>query len=151
MLRRTGFKRAIYVPAPSPPATRSTRAGVIELVTAEVRQVPKAPVPVKDKEYRRLVASLECYHCGIVGHSQAAHPHGNKAKGRKKDDRLVFPMCTVSGKDCHGKLDTYRIVPKGPEMVTFEQAAYEWTVRTLHRRGLWPERMALPDLRSFDA
>lgn len=147
MLRRTPFARKTYVPAPSPPVTRATRAGTIELVTATVRCVPKDPPPVRDKAYLKLVASLECYHCGAERHSQAAHPHGNKAKGLKKDDDRVFPMCTVSARDCHGKLDTYQIVPKGPEMETYERAAYEWTVRTLIARGLWPLKKPVPDLR----
>lgn len=105
----------------------------------------KAPPPFRSNAYRRLVASLECYHCRIYGHSQAAHPNTRKTKGVKACDRLIFPMCTVSGKDCHGRFDLYRLVPRA-EMEAFEEAALSWTIETLQARGMWPKGMAVPDL-----
>lgn len=123
--------------------------GVITRISVEVQAVPKAPKPVRDEEYRRLVAGLECFHCRIHGHSQAAHPNSGKAKGVKLDDLDCFPMCTVGGKDCHVRFDQYKLVPKGEEMQAFERAAKHWTVRELLHRGLWPARLAIPDLRYF--
>lgn len=76
MLRRTPFKRAIYVPAPSPPATRSTRAGVIELVTADLRPVPKGPEPVRpgkrtptveERLWMEAIVRYGCIACRIDG------------------------------------------------------------------------------------
>jgi hypothetical protein len=119
-------------------------------VSGEVRAMPKTPQPVRDRDYRMLVASLECFECGIHHQSQAAHPNSGKAKGKKLDDLLCFPMCSVGGRDCHGKFDRYEIVPKGAEMMAYERRAHIWTVKTLISRGLWPMRLPIPDVRSFD-
>jgi len=123
------------------PASRADGAGEAQ---------PKEPPPVRDKEYRKLVASLECYACRVHQHSQAAHPNTGKAKGKKLSDLDVFPMCTVGAKDCHGRFDRYELVPR-TDMPAYERAAKGWTVRTLLARGLWPARLAIPDLREFDA
>jgi hypothetical protein len=111
--------------------------------------LPKAAPAVRDEPYRMLVATLECFHCRIWKHSQAAHPNSGKAKGAKADDRLAFPLCCVSGRDCHRKFDHYELMPAGPEMIAFEAAAHRWTVTTLLERGLWPLDRPIPDIRSF--
>lgn len=105
----------------------------------------KAPKPWRNRAYRELVASLECYHCRIHGHSQAAHPNTGKAKGKKACDSLVFPMCTVGGNDCHGRFDQYRLVSR-TDMPTFEAAAVRWTIETLQARGMWPKTNQPPAL-----
>lgn len=107
---------------------------------------PKEPKPWRNRSYRELVASLECYHCRVHGHSQCAHPNTSKTKGVKKCDSLCFPMCTVGAKDCHGNLDQYKLVPRA-EMQAYEEAAHRWTVATLQARGMWPKYMEIHGLK----
>lgn len=94
----------------------------------------------RSEALRRAVASLECIHCGAEGISQAAHSnaycHG-KAKGRKADDRMIFPLCatTPGRKGCHEKFDQYELFSK----IEAIDKAEEWTRLTLHallERGL---------------
>lgn len=106
---------------------------------------PKAPKPMRSRAYREAVASLECYHCRIHHHSQAAHPNTDKTKGKKACDSLIFPMCTVGGRDCHGRFDTYKLVSR-EDMPAFEAAAVRWTVATLKARGMWPKTNQPPAL-----
>jgi hypothetical protein len=101
---------------------------------------PKAPKPWRSRSYRMLVASLECYHCRIHHHSQAAHPNTGKTKGKKACDSLIFPMCTVGGRDCHGLFDNYKLVPRDA-MAAYEAAAVLWTITTLQARGMWPKNL----------
>ena len=55
--------------------------------------IPKAR-PVRDKAYRRWVASLPCAHCGLEGHSQCAHSDSaGKGMGIKASDTECFPLC----------------------------------------------------------
>jgi hypothetical protein len=148
-LARTGFKRQ-PLPERRPLAWPGPQHFSAPAVMAAVVPVPKDPAPMRSKLYLRLVASLECFNCRIQGHSQAAHPNNGKAKGRKACDSLTFPMCCVSGRDCHTRLDHYKLVSRA-DMPDFERRAYQWTVRTLVTRGIWPALMELPDLRDFDA
>jgi hypothetical protein len=89
---------------------------------------PKAPEPVSDEAYRRLVASLPCFECGIQGYSQAAHPNSGKGKGKKLSDRECFPMCCARTgvKGCHQKFDEYEIV-SAADMPDYELRAAAWT------------------------
>jgi hypothetical protein len=70
--------------------------------------VPKAPPALRSRPYRMLVASFPCINCGVEKHSQAAHapPTG---KGKKESDEDLFPLCTVSANDCHGKFDGMKL------------------------------------------
>ena len=126
MQRRTALKRTPWLRKLPPTETRSMEIGVnqslahmkcaraainsIVVRAAKMAQIddlphtpcPKAPKPWRSRAYRMLVAKLECYHCRLHGYSQAAHPNSGKTKGVKACDSLVFPMCTVGGRDCHG-------------------------------------------------
>lgn len=53
---------------------------------------PKVP-KVRSEPYRRYVASLPCYRCGIHGYSQAAHADEGKGMGLKTDDLTCYPLC----------------------------------------------------------
>ena len=53
---------------------------------------PKVP-KVRSEPYRRYVASLPCYRCGIHGYSQAAHAEEGKGMGLKTDDMTCYPLC----------------------------------------------------------
>lgn len=75
---------------------------------AELAAVPKRGAGTSHEGYRRLVAALPCFHCGVHGLSQAAHPNTGKSMGKKLlDDRLCFPLCadTVGRRGCHPQFD----------------------------------------------
>ncbi len=58
---------------------------------------PKFPY-VRSESYRRFVASLPCFACGIENRSQACHPNQaryGKGKGIKASDAFVFPLCIM--------------------------------------------------------
>lgn len=59
--------------------------------------------PVRDEGYRRLVAALDCAHCGRPGPSQAAHGDEGKGMGIKASDLTCFPLCADSPgrQGCH--------------------------------------------------
>ena len=112
-------------------------------ISTEFRgSIPKSQ-PVRSEAYRRVVASLPCFACGIQGRSQAAHPNTGKTKGVKTCDSLIFPMCCVSGNDHHRQFDQYELVPRA-DMQAYEEAAHRWTVATLQARGMWPASMPKP-------
>ena len=70
---------------------------------SERTQAVEKDAPVVSEHYRRLVAALPCIHCGIYGHSQAAHADQGKGACIKSDDRTCFPLCcTRPGQQgCH--------------------------------------------------
>ena len=71
--------------------TYQARAARMAVIGAEVAR-PKVQ-PVRDEAYRRFVASLPCFGCGIHGYSQAAHPDHGRGLGQKASDRDTFPLC----------------------------------------------------------
>jgi hypothetical protein len=64
--------------------------------------IPKSS-PVRSEAYRRYVAALPCFNCGIEQYSQCAHGDEGKGMGLKTDDRTGYPLCSerpgISG--CH--------------------------------------------------
>lgn len=119
-------------PPDQPPAPALTRGSY---ASATLVAAPKAPAPVRDSAYRRLVASLPCFECCIVGFSQCAHPNTGKAKGKKQSDDLCFPLCCdrPGVKGCHSKFDQYELVPRGA-MFEYETRALAWTLAALKQR-----------------
>lgn len=107
MLRRTGFARQLYQRQPR-------MFGKITRLCVTGPSVMREPVPkdepVRDEEWRRLIATLPCSHCRIVGHSQAAHGP-TLGKSIKASDADVFPLCCdrpgVVG--CHYQFDHYQL------------------------------------------
>lgn len=95
---------------------------------ATLTPVAKAPSPVRSETYRRLVAALPCYQCGIQGFSQAAHPNTNKAKGMKASDLDCFPLCcTRPGiQGCHFLYDSGRLIERS-KRAEYEEKAKAWT------------------------
>lgn len=63
---------------------------------------PKQGV-ARSEDYRRLVAAMDCIHCGRAGPSQAAHADQGKGAHIKTDDRTCFPLCSTrpDGAGCH--------------------------------------------------
>lgn len=109
-------------------------------VGGEAVSVPKEPKPVRSEAYRRWTTRLTCRHCSLEGHCQAAHPNSLAAGGSaggKASDLLCFPLCSVSGNDCHRKFDQYELCPKD-EMPLYEvtwcastqRALIHWSMHT---------------------
>ena len=89
-MKRTGFRsraprreqrdpdRVRAMPTVTPGAFRGPQSVVATPATA-----PK-DLPIRSQAYLRLVAQLPCKHCGIWGHSQAAHANTGKGMGTKR-------------------------------------------------------------------
>ena len=74
------------------PRSRAPAVAVAGPVRATVL-VPKAAY-LRSEQYRRLVAGLPCAHCGIEGHSQAAHSDAaGKGAMIKSSDDTCYPLC----------------------------------------------------------
>lgn len=100
---------------------------------------------IRSKKLLRLVASLNCQHCGSGVCVQAAHTNWGEGKGRgiKADDNLVAALC----QPCHFEID------QGAKMSRVERqaawtAAHLKTVRSLLDAGQWPVGIPVPELKS---
>ena len=100
----------------------------------------------RSESYRRLVAALPCIHCGLAGHSQAAHADQGKGGHIKTDDRTCFPLCATSfaAPGCHD------IIGASGQYTRDERRALEGkygaaTRAAIRIAGLWPA-----DLPAFD-
>jgi hypothetical protein len=131
-MKRRGFARPVYerkpvqvfpmhrVPAPSSPV---------------FVQTPKT-VYVDDKDYRRFVASLPCFRCGIEGYSNACHSDsGRDGKGGsiKACDLTCWPGCVTRGPGepgCHYLIGMTTLMNRG-EKRAFEMRAAAATQATL--------------------
>ena len=140
-MRRSGFKRpqierAPYNPQPLPEHLR--RPAVMARADAPASPVEKTQ-PVRHEGYRRLVASLPCKACGIVGYSQAAHPNTGKGAGSKTDDRLCFALCAdrPGVRGCHSQFDQGALFSKAARRA-IEQAWGADTRRQIDAMGQWP-------------
>jgi hypothetical protein len=110
-MKRGGFARKVYVPAPTPELKPVVNCrGVIHRVSDEVVAVPKAVI-LRSEAYRRWVAELPCICCGIEGYTQCAHSnlaiHG-KGDHLKASDENTFPLCIPHGdhQGCHAPFDS---------------------------------------------
>ena len=117
-MKRSGFKskapprreatQCSYVPRP--------RAVAVAMVDTRDKMVVPVPKPeiVRDKEYLRLVSTLKCAWCGVVGRTQVAHKNHGKAMGGKTSDTEVFPLCgpAVGEPGCHSMLDQGGVLKK---------------------------------------
>ena len=168
MKRSTPLKRTALQPRaptknkpPKEPQTHTQQAsyavksiaikGVYSVIS---RDACTAPIlkskPVRSEAYRRTVASLACFACGIQGHSQAAHlpPDG---KGLKQCDLLTFPLCCVRVgiPGCHQDYDQYRMFNRRDAVIVGRAWAAD-TQRKIHAMGLWPKNLPYP-VESLDA
>jgi hypothetical protein len=106
-MRRTGFAKRVYQPAPSPPLKPiEGQRGVIVKAGDAVNASPKAVI-LRSGAYLRYVASHDCFGCGIGGWTQAAHENMGKAMQGKVCDSRTFPLCCDRpGKmGCHTEYD----------------------------------------------
>ena len=87
---------------------------------------PKA-VLMRDKGYRRAVASLPCFNCGVEDYSQAAHADEGKGMGIKSSDLTCYPLCAdrpgVVG--CHSAIGANAALSRKARR-EFEQAGAKW-------------------------
>lgn len=127
--------RALAIP------TRSLRpgsyAGILGAAVAK-------DAPLRSEAYRRLVAAMPCWYCGIEGHSQAAHADQGKGLGIKSDDRTCYPACGphdgVEG--CHHLIGTSGTYSREERRALEERAGIE-TRAAIKAAGVWPKN--LPD------
>lgn len=117
-MKRSPFKSKA---PPRREATQTTysprpRAVAVAMVDTRDRMVVPVPKPeiVRDKEYLRLVSTLKCAWCGVVGRTQVAHKNHGKAMGGKTSDTEVFPLCgpAVGEPGCHSLLDQGGVLKK---------------------------------------
>jgi putative hemolysin len=145
MLRRTSFKRParererVY-PSAIPEHLRRT---AVMCTSAANEPIPKAE-PVRSEPYRRLVASMDCIHCGKQGRSQHAHTNEGKGKSLKNDDRDAMPWCADEPglQGCHAAFDQY-ILLDGGRAAHVEQGR-TWAALTreaIETAGLWPQNL----------
>ena len=148
MLRRTGFARPVYNPAPPAPPTRATRTAVLASYGAAAQPIEKEEA-VRSEAYRRLVALLPCKHCGIAGYSQCAHGNFGKGGALKTDDRYTFPLCTVHPdaagdliRGCHERFDQGGLFSKAVRR-EIEPVWAADTRRHITAAGMWPADLPL--------
>lgn len=115
------------------------------VISEEVVAVPKERL-VRSERYRRLVASLPCIFCGIVGYSQHAHENEGKGARLKVDDRRAMPLCcTRPGiEGCHVAFDQYRLLPGGRDAHHVQGRIWAALTRgRIYESGLWPSGVPL--------
>ncbi|WP_314972846.1 hypothetical protein [Comamonas testosteroni] len=102
---------------------------------------------IESEPYRRLVAKLPCFWCGISGYSQHAHLNYGKGLSWKTDDRTGFPLCCsrpgIEG--CHVAYDQYRLLESGGREAHREYGieAGRFTREQILKAGLWPRKLPL--------
>ena len=143
MSRGKGFRRPTLARLPPSAPARATRTAVMVDCSAVAAPVEKSD-PVRSEAYRRLVAAMPCKHCGVWGHSQAAHPNTGKGAGLKTDDRECFALCAdrpgVAG--CHPKFDQGVLFSKLTRRL-IEVAWAADTRRAIQAACTWPANLPL--------
>ena len=152
MNRGSGFKR------PEKPERKPMTLTPIRQLVPQSAKLPVQTakgVYVRDEDYRRYVASLPCWRCGIEDYSNACHadagPNGGKAMGLKACDLTCFPGCVdrpgING--CHSiignntrmsradKHETERVAAEKTQATLIEMSAGDAKLRkVLERVGL---------------
>lgn len=129
---------------PRPPA-EPVLTEVAQAVAAQFNPMPKER-PVRSKPYLRLVASLPCAWCGLVGYSQAAHDNVGKGKSIKACDLRTFPLCCdrPMQRGCHSLFDNYALVSRGDEERRFVEQAIARTQAHIALVLGWPKSVPMP-------
>lgn len=87
----------------------------------------------RNEKYRRLVAQLDCAHCGRSGRSQAAHSglsvHG-KGMSLKASDAAIFPLCAddFAANGCHFRFDQHQLFKSKAEEI---EATHRFIANTM--------------------
>jgi hypothetical protein len=97
---------------------------------------------VRSKKLLKLVASLDCQHCGSGQMVQAAHTNwgGGKARGIKADDNLVAALC----QPCHYEIDQGAKFSREARQTAWF-AAHIATVKKMVDSGQWPVDIPIPN------
>lgn len=152
-MKRTAFRPRAQHREPRDPdrvrATPTVTPGEFrapQSVVAAPVAAPKAEF-IRSKAYLRLVAQLPCKHCGIWGHSQAAHANTGKGMGTKACDLQTFPLCAdqPGQRGCHSLFDQGALFSKEARRL-IEAAWVADTQRQIHAMGVWPEKYPYPHL-----
>ncbi|MDO9236204.1 MAG: hypothetical protein Q7U28_09265 [Aquabacterium sp.] len=145
-LRRTGFKRQQYVPAPRPPI-RPGSGGVMVRIDDTVTASPKENV-LTSLIYQARVRKLPCARCGIVNFIQFCHSDEGKGIGIKTDDRRGWPGCGLhleGGKmvnGCHWFVGTSGELKREERRALEAQYSSETRAKIL-QRGEWPKNLPI--------
>lgn len=133
---RPTYKRERVYPKPIPEHLRST--AVMGRADGYVITVGKEGA-IHHEGYRRLVAAMPCAHCGIHGHSQAAHADQGKGLNIKSDDRTCYPACAprVGHIGCHALIGMTGSMPRESRR-SLEQEYAARTRAEIENEGLWP-------------
>ena len=92
-MKRGSFKRPQIERKPRAPLVpRDTPVRATMQVPALFRPIPKVR-PVRSEPYRRYVAQLPCYRCGVSGITQACHGDQDKGMATKTSDLTCWPGC----------------------------------------------------------
>lgn len=133
-MRRTGFARKVYEPAPPAPLRpverRATYAGGVSLVL-----VPKENA-IQHEGYMNLVRAMACMHCGKSPRSDFAHADQGKGIGIKTDCRRGFPLCRA----CHHMVGSTGTLGRDER----RRLEAEYGARTraeIEADGAWPARL----------
>ena len=96
---------------------------------------------VRSKKLLKLVASLDCQHCGSTNMVQAAHTNwgGGKGKSIKASDEYTAALCQT----CHFEVDQGKSLSKHARQQIWERA-HQRTVDALTSTGQWPKDVPLP-------
>lgn len=146
-MKRTGFKPRVHCREPRDPdrvrATPTVTSGAFRAPQSVVAAPVAAPKSAahRSKAYLRLVAQLPCKHCGICGHSQAAHSNTGKGMGTKACDLQTFPLCAdrPGQRGCHSLFDQGALFNKEARRL-IEAAWVADTQRQIHAMGVWPKK-----------
>ncbi len=111
-MRRTPMKRTGFASSwvPRPKGERVLTPIRVPAASALIfRPTPKTEY-VRDERYRRFVALLPCFACGLAGFSQAAHSNqagAGKGLSIKASDEFLFPLCAdqPGRRGCHTQHD----------------------------------------------
>jgi hypothetical protein len=102
---------------------------------------------VRSKKLLKLVASLDCQHCGSGHMVQAAHSnmaqHG-KGRGIKASDEYTAALCLK----CHYEIDQGAKFSREARQTAW-MAAHIATVRKLVDSGQWPVDIPIPNQAQF--
>lgn len=142
-MKRTPFKRK--PPAPYVKSERIVQKVARLTVKVNMARITDAVVtlpkeaPLRSETYRRLVAKLPCIHCGVEGHSQAAHADQGKGAHIKADDRTCYPACASRPgvRGCHDIIGASGAIPQAQRR-ELEQEYAARTRKTIRDSGKWP-------------
>jgi hypothetical protein len=97
---------------------------------------------VRSVKLLKLVAGLDCQHCGSGSQVQAAHSNwgGGKGRGIKADDNLVAALCQA----CHYEIDQGAKFSREARQTAW-LAAHIATVKTLVDNDQWPVDIPIPN------